>query len=168
MGTSKPSEKPAYCEFLTVPNELLAKAGPGGGPPDDQALRRAEKAVELLARDYGARCHKEIAILLEAFEVLAGEASVDRAHLQTIYGMAHELRGEAGIYGYTLIGKIASLLCQYVDALGEAAKADIRAIGAHVNALQVADANGLTGDSSEAGRKLISHLIRLHEKVLSQ
>ncbi len=168
MTTGGPSEKPALCEFITVPNELLAKVGPGGGPPDAQALWRAEQAIERLARDYGPRCSKDIATLSDAFEAVPDEAMVVRERLRTIHDIAHELRGEAGIYGYTLIGQIAALLCRYLGALDDTAKADIRVVGAHVDALQLVDAEGLEGIGGAGEKQLIDGLTRLQQKVLDR
>ncbi len=72
--------------------------------------------------------------VLELVEQL--ERAADAEDWDSVFAAAHEIRGLAGTAGLTATGRIASQLCQYLDAVGELGiQPDDAVAGLHVDAI---------------------------------
>ncbi|MBI2241599.1 MAG: Hpt domain-containing protein [Magnetospirillum gryphiswaldense] len=70
---------------------------------DPVALARAEAALHNLAAEYPHRLEVD---LTRADACLAAPADIDR-----LYTILHDIKGQAGTFGYPLVGAIAQRLC---------------------------------------------------------
>ncbi|MFM8800707.1 MAG: Hpt domain-containing protein [Tagaea sp.] len=110
---------------------------PGEDMPD--ALRAAFRAA--LPRD--------LARAREAFACGAPAA---------VFGAAHDIKGQAPLFGYGLLGAVAHALAEL--SRGRAGFDDARrdAVAAHLDALETLIANDIAGGGGELGRALLEEL----------
>ena len=82
-----------------------------------------------------------------------------------VYAIVHELRGEAGTYGYKLVSTVANAQCRYIENLVKPATAVLAIIRAHTDALRAVVGGNITGDGAELGQELIKNLGLLVAKL---
>lgn len=125
-------------------------AGEDDFPPlDPDALARAEAALQRLSSQYLQWAAADLAELEANLAQLPGDASA----LQRMFVVAHDMKGQAGTFGYPLVTELGNRLCRLIEAGGDGG--DVAAL---VTALhQVIDGH-LVGDGGEAGRALLDGL----------
>ena len=115
-------------------------------PLDPESLARAEAALARLGTDYPRWIGADLA---------AARACLDPAPDPIrLYRLVHDIKGQAGTFGYPLISAIAARLCAFLQA--EPPYRD--RVGRHLDAMAEVIARGLSGDGGEAGRELLSRL----------
>ncbi len=140
-------------EVIEVPNTLKEKAAGGGISAD--LLRDAELAVAGLQDDYESRLGQEIDQLDAEFDAMRRADTFDPKRL---FALAHELRGEAGSYGYPLISRAADVLCKLLEKRTVLVPADVEIVEAHVRAFRTVLDRRVKGHGGPAGDRLISRL----------
>ncbi|MAK60839.1 MAG: hypothetical protein CMK09_07665 [Ponticaulis sp.] len=131
MGKAKP------IEIITPPNVLKAKLGGPLSLNSEDAIQRAEQALENLADEFDNWLDDELCRLEAAWD--AGRALNDRENqLTAVYGASHDLKGLATTYGYPLITRYADSLCKLIadEPLRQIAPANL--ITAHIHACRTA------------------------------
>ncbi|MDP6691996.1 MAG: hypothetical protein QF384_21065 [Alphaproteobacteria bacterium] len=155
-----PRGAPGDFEEIQVANKLKIKVGPGVGA-DPGAVDTAERIVESMKADYEKRLESEIRDLLEAFDKMRYGGDFD---LDLLYDKSHEIRGEAGTFGYQLISDIGKLLCELLSPLEQASAAEIEAIGAHLKAMQTVVAQRVKGTGPEVAQQIVQGLNAIVKK----
>lgn len=113
---------------------------------DAEALARAEAALDRLSRDYPRWLRADIAA---ARACLTPPADRDR-----LYTIIHDIKGQAGSFGYPLVSRIGQDLCRM---LTEDAPPPER-ITPLLEAMEIIIDHGLTDDGGEMGRELLARL----------
>jgi HPt (histidine-containing phosphotransfer) domain-containing protein len=128
----------------------------GGFELDAEALARAEAAVAALSDDYLAWVRADLARLAGAVAALRDAGAPCRpAAAEAVFAIAHDIKGQAGTFGYPLLTRLGAELCRQVRA---AAMADLAPIEALAAAMAQVVAHGLTGDGGAAGAALLARL----------
>ncbi len=122
-------------------------------PPDldPQALAKAEAALAALAQDYLRWAARDVDAMREA---LAGSADDPHAW-QALFAVAHNIKGQAGTFGYPLITALGSRLCALIAAHPAAQPADLHAALALVDAIAEVLDRRLDGAGGAAGRQIL-------------
>jgi hypothetical protein len=149
-----PRGKPGDYEEIEIPNRLLEKVGPGAGACPD-ALARAEYVVEQLKDAYEERMGLEINDLLSTYEDMQTEGAFD---LDLLHDRAHEIRGEAGTFGYELVSDIGKLLCELLSPMDDVGANEQLAINAHLNAMQTVVSQRIKGTGPEVAKQIVEGL----------
>lgn len=121
----------------------------GDGLPDGldfETLARAEAALERLSRDYPRWLRTDLAA---ARACLAPPMDSDR-----LYTIIHDIKGQAGTFGYPLISRIGQHLCRMLT--DETPPPD--RIIALLEAMESVVDHDLTGDGGDRGRELLARL----------
>lgn len=130
------------------------------------AVRRAQDAVAELGADYR---NWALADLARAEAALA-EASVDpaaaQAPLQRLYGIAHDMKGQGGSFGFPLVTHIGQSLCRLLhgraagvrDVGIEAGEASLALVEIHLKALRLVLEKSIRGEGGEIGQRLVERL----------
>lgn len=162
-GEKKVAEE---AQIIQVPNLLRAKIGPGKGI-DKALVQKADQAISAKAGEFLDRARDEIQLLDQ--KTAAMEAATDDAVCkiaqQEAYAIVHELRGEAGTYGYKLVSTIANAQCRYIEDLAEGTTAVPAIIRAHTDALRAVVGGDINGDGGEVGKELNENLRLLVAKL---
>jgi HPt (histidine-containing phosphotransfer) domain-containing protein len=149
-----PRGKPGDYEEIEIANKLLEKVGPGVGA-SSLALARAERVVEKMKDAYEERMGLEIDELLATYEKMQIAGAYD---LDALHDRAHEIRGEAGTFGYNLVSDISKLFCELLSPMEEVGTNEKLAIRAHLNAMQTVASQKITGAGPEVAKQVVEGL----------
>ena len=150
-------------EFITPPNTLKAKVGPGAGI-DESAVAEADAAVGELRGDYEVRVAQEIADLGAEFADMKAEGWFD---VMALFDKAFGLKGEGGSYDYPLVSEFADSLCGLLSSRDELEGEDIDIAAAHLSALRAVVGGKVHGEGGAVGRELSESLRALVAKALA-
>jgi hypothetical protein len=108
-----------------------------GGVSREEALQRAQSAVEELKTDFIEWIDEQFSVLSTALADIAKDptdkAALERAHQKSAY-----LRDVGGTMGYTLVTFVASTLCDVLDAYIAGAPFDKNVTDCHMDAFLLA------------------------------
>jgi chemotaxis protein histidine kinase CheA len=125
-------------------------------------LAQAEAAINALKGEYTQQLKADAAHLSEVWASLDGP-NFDPKTLENLFGIAHNLKGQAGSFGYDLVTSIAASLCDLVRGLNNPAGAQaLKAVEQHVVVLQRVVDKGIVGTGGETGEKIVQSLRDLH------
>jgi chemotaxis protein histidine kinase CheA len=115
------------------------------------ALARAEAALAALAEGYLGWASADFQRLVASLDALRAGAP---GQLEPLFRIAHDMKGQAGTFGYPLITHVANSLCRLI----EHAPGDFPLMEAHVDAIgQIIDRK-LDGECGEDGRRILRSL----------
>jgi len=113
---------------------------------DSAALARAEAALGNLAADYPR--------WLDADLTRAQKCLSPPADAAGFYAILHDIKGQAGTFGYPLVSAIAQRLCQDIQS----GNAQTSRLERGVTLIRQAVADGVTNDTGEVGRQMLASL----------
>lgn len=114
------------------PVDKLKKLALISGTPEDIAahIAKAEDALGILKQEFGGWMEREVDRLEAALAVFLAAPITERA---SFFRAIHDIRGQAGTFGYPLAGRIADNLCRLLDAAVQVPN-DI--VSAHIMAIR--------------------------------
>jgi HPt (histidine-containing phosphotransfer) domain-containing protein len=128
-----------------------------------ELLAKADAAVGALKAEFEAGAEERIRELMVIFKS-RWESRVSRdAAIKEMRQLCHDLKGEAGSFGYPLITQIADLFGDYLRET-EAKAQRPEAVKSYIDTFSLVWAQRIQGDGGQAGRQLIASLMRLNEK----
>lgn len=147
---NEPKPKPFY-EMITPPNPLKNKVRMlRGAEAKIDPVKRAEQAIERLSANFADWMDEDVERLIRQWDQnkSLGFTAETKAAL---YRAAHDLRGQAPTLGFPSAGRIAGILCDLLDVMGDDAVPDafleqyVTAIRAIVRETQRGEENELAG-----------------------
>ncbi len=124
----------------------------------EAVLARAQAAVADLAKNYAPSTIADLdrcaALLKRAREDPAARAS----SVKDLYGIAHNIKGQGGSFGFPLVTRIGHSLCTLVRQERDFSDADLGVIQAHLDALRLILTKDIKGEGGEIGAKLATRL----------
>jgi len=127
-------------------------------------LAQAEAAINALKGEYSKQLRTDVDELAKIF-VSVNPNDPDVAVLEELFGVAHNLKGQAGSFGYDLVTSIAASLCDLLrEQAGRFSSQDVNTVGQHVQVLERVVSKGIVGDGGETGQKIVQSLRDLHTK----
>jgi hypothetical protein len=126
---------------------------------DQTSLKRADDAMKAMGGSFEQWLDDDIR-KLQIARVAAQNAGWSEGALEALYGIAHDLKGMGGAYGFPLVTQIAASLCRLIetDAGKFAAQRNPGLVTAHVDALRAAVRDRITTVEHPVGRALVSAL----------
>lgn len=144
---------------------MLPNGPSGPGANIDDMLLEAEAAVAELAKTFTTWVQDDIKTALDALN-RAKQNSDGNQEIDEIFSICHNIKGQAGSFGYDLMTKIGGELCDLIRRCNDAANADLlKAVEGHLSALQFLASRGIDGDGGEIGQKLVIKLRQLAAKA---
>lgn len=110
-----------------------------------EALARAEAALARLSGNY---------LDWVAADLAAARDCLDRGDLARMYTIVHDIKGQAGTFGYPLVSTIGARLCQMLHAPSPPRSGLSRLL----ETMQTIITNRLNGDGGAQGRELLARL----------
>ncbi|HEX6980531.1 MAG TPA: response regulator [Alphaproteobacteria bacterium] len=156
---SSPPKDCTKCEIIE-PASLLGTQVTGSGGIDPAAITRAESTVAALKGEFEAAAQRQLNTLIDAFARLGPGAATDE-NLKTVYRIAHEIKGQGGTFGYTLLSRLADILCRYIRTVENVDTRAIAIMQAMVDAITTVISQRLEGDGGEVGREILRGLHQL-------
>lgn len=124
-------------QIIRVPNTLRAKVGGKFGGIDSAAIAKAEAALADLSSQFGQWLEDEIT-KLDAARAQIHDKGLVKETAEGLYFRAHDLKGLGTTYGYPIITRLAGSLCKMMDDEEKRAKAPLKLIDAHIDAIKAA------------------------------
>lgn len=164
MGDSHHEETSAtLVRILNPPNFLKQKIKVAPGLLDE-LLARADRMVEGLQGEFEAETELRIRRLAEAYERRWRVPATREPAVLELRRLCHDIKGEAGTFGFPLLSDIADLFGDYLRET-TAATQRAEAVKGYVDAFQVMWSQKIKGEGGELGRQLLASLMKLNEKA---
>ena len=122
--------------------------------------------VKKISHNYLAFFCDDLEELKLAFSAL-GEDRGNRGKIDLLYNISHDIKGQAGSFGYDLITGIADLLCSSIEKMESVGSKQLEIIGFHVEAMRIAEMKKMKGTGGPAGEKLLAGLRDVVTKVMA-
>lgn len=122
-------------------------------------IAQAEAAILSLKAGYKDQLALDVAEvgrLWEQIDVTRPDAAV----LRDLFSMAHNIKGQAGSFGYDLVTEIGSSMCNLLRN-GTPTETSLGAVGHHVQVLRRVVERDVTGNGGTAGRKIMEKLAEI-------
>lgn len=168
LASLKRSDK-AVWEFR-IPRSLKQKlggnsSGASNEPPFDAALiEAAEAKVSSMEGDYADWVANSIEEMVQAHHRALEEPDTAQTHLGTIHDIAHELRGQGGIFGYPLMTQFGKSLYDVTPEGTECTPSLLDLIDAHIDLIKVVIKQKIKGDGGSIGQDLMRSLAEAKKK----
>lgn len=153
-------------EIIEVPNTLKSKVsyGPDGVSPE--TLEQAEELISNLQSEYLVWVQDDLRRIQARFDEVAALPAEDRlAAMQAVFGVAHDMKGQGGSFGFPLMTNIANNLCRFIETQKRFGPAELEAVRVHIDALRLVMADKITGDGGVKGERLMRGLELVLEKL---
>lgn len=156
-------------QFISPNNRLKMKVGGGDGPMkiDPEAIKRAEKALEELAKNFDGWLGENLEQLRSTFSALRAANGDTEENRQGFYTAAHDLKGLGSTLGYPLVTRISGSLSRLVEGLNGLTVVHMSTIVSHVDALTAIVAQSVRGADDNLGAQLAAELEDLVDKALA-
>lgn len=157
---AKPKVKVRFYRFHNRLKEKAAGAAgfKGTGEIPAELLQEAEAALEKMSEDYPDWVSKLIDRLGEQHRRCVDTPELRRSYFEELRSVAHDMRGQGGIFGYPLISEIAESLYLFTGPTSGMSDNHVEIIKAHIDAMRVVIKNRINGDGGDVGTQLMKGL----------
>ena len=156
-------------EVITPPDTLKKKVKASGpGAVDLGTLERAEAVIADMTDTYVEWAAKDVAKIHQALENLKAEKKDRKGALARIFQLSHDMKGQGGSFGYTLMTILGGTLCNFVENLEDAGPAEVEVIQLHINAMDLVIAKQMKGDGGKEGVQLLKGLGLVAAKISTE
>jgi len=122
-------------ELFMPPNMLKAKVGGTIGGIDMAAIKRAEAAMETLKSEFNDWVGADVTRLGECRDRFAVQK--DETARDDLFRASHDIKGQATTFEHPLVARIASSLCELIEAVKTPQALPLVLVDAHVTAIRV-------------------------------
>ncbi len=144
-------------EMITPPNMLRVKIGGRIGPIDEQAIARAEKALDDMKDVFSEWLETEVGKLEVAANRVQAEGLDGEAGFE-LFARAHDLRGMGTTYNFPIITRMAASLSKLIETDEKRAIASAKLAIAHTGAIRAALRQDIRDENNPVGRALAEEL----------
>ncbi len=161
-------DKPPVWLFR-MPNRLKEKLqggdtefSPDGGLADKDILEAAQEQISEMADDYSDWVEESITELVQAhkdMEAAFGQSEENMTEaLERINIVAHELRGQGGVFGYPLISEFGKSLFNCTGAGAKPSENLFEFVKAHIDGVTAVIRGQIKGSGGSIGKELLKSL----------
>jgi hypothetical protein len=133
----RPKAASPEAHIFAVETRFQQLARRSGGMPREQALERAQSALEEAKPAYDDWLEREVVGLADLVKA-AETGSEEPGWLETATFRSRQLRDSAGSLGYELLAFIAGSLCELLDSIEGGSECNMESIVCHIDALMLA------------------------------
>ncbi|MBK5910202.1 hypothetical protein CCR85_01680 [Rhodothalassium salexigens] len=156
--TSSGKKPPTIVRYYRFKNRLKEKTlglGGGTGAVSDEALRRAQEALESMAEDYPDWVNGLVTELANYHGRCVDTPERRHEIFAEIHSIAHDMQGQGGTFGYPLISSFAESLHSFtVPTKNEITDNMIELVKAHIDAMRAVIRGRVSGDGGKIGAEL--------------
>jgi chemotaxis protein histidine kinase CheA len=143
--------------FHVFGNGTMGSFNENGSGEYARLMAKAQAAVDALRDSYRNQFRKDVDQMLAAWRTL-DEGADRRKVMEDIYGIAHNVKGQGGSFGYDFVTLVGASLCKFLRSAPGQSDDDLEIVHAHLSALDLASRDDMTGDGGEKGRKILHEL----------
>ena len=123
------------------------------------SLARAEKAVANLAQDYATWALADVAKARTALAAAGDDPAGRGQHVEALFRVGHDLKGQGTSFGFPLVTKIGHSLCALTrDRALSYESRHLDLARSHLDALDLILTKGIKGEGGKVGAELIAKL----------
>lgn len=123
------------------------------------ALARAEKAVANLAEDYATWALADVAKARTALAAAIDDPAGRAPHVEALFRVGHDLKGQGTSFGYPLVTKIGHSLCVLTrDRARQYESRHLDLAKSHLDAIDLILTKGIKGEGGKLGAELVAKL----------
>ena len=135
----------------------------GASAPSDQErlaakVAEAKAAVASLGAQFLTFVADDVAKLGQSFQDAQSVGDSRTQHIQEIFQIAHNLKGQGTSFGYNLLTEVADRLCYRTRDVVHVDDHDLEAIGFHIRAIKIIVDGEISGMGGEKGAALLEKL----------
>ena len=125
-------------------------------------LAQAQAAVDAMKDGYKGQLQNDVGELSTMWSSIDAKTP-DAGLMDQVFGLAHNLKGQAGSFGYDLVTSVAASLCELLsdDRINPA---KIKAAAQHVSVLGKIVEKDIVGDGGDLGVKIQKALKDLYKE----
>lgn len=142
----------------------------GGGPMDDEMLRRAATAISVLGETFEKHAIAEVEKMYRLFREGADLIGKRQNNAEEIFELAHDLSGQGTTFEYPLVTRISGSLCTFIKGRkkrGPFDADDFEVMCVHLDALNAVLALRVIGDGGSTGEEIGDGLESAVQKILT-
>lgn len=151
-------------QVIHVPNTLRAKVG-AGTTIDPALIEQAEAAVQNMSGNFREWAKEDLTKLQALVDDTKNQTANLHDHYEAIFDIVHDLKGQGGTFGYTLITMVGDSLNKFLEARKESTLDQLPVIIAHVEALKAIMAQDVKGSDNPIGQQIVTGLHQLVQKL---
>ena len=122
-------------------------------------LARAEAAIADLARDYSGWALADVAKGRTVLALAETDAANRSMHVEALFRIGHDLKGQGSSFGYPLITKLGHSLCALTrDRARDYEQRHLDLAKSHLDAMHLVLTKEIKGDGGKVGADLIAKL----------
>jgi HPt (histidine-containing phosphotransfer) domain-containing protein len=126
-----------YADYEVItPSHALRKAVAAAAPNEtDDPVARAEAALAELSGEFGTWMESECDRLEAARQDVKRDGFTEKTH-DVLFRAAHDIKGEAGTFGYPAVVGVADSLCRLIEHTPEMMHIPLALVDQHVDAVR--------------------------------
>lgn len=149
--------------YFRPANKLRDKLGPnalrGQIDFDPLVIQAAEERIQELVGDYATWVRNYLESMDESYNALRKDAADPKHHILNINQIAHELRGQGGIFDYPLITAFGKSLYEAtMDTKARITENRLKLVEAHIDAIRLVFTKKIRGKGGEVGGALLQDI----------
>ncbi|MDA1099978.1 MAG: hypothetical protein O2967_13440 [Proteobacteria bacterium] len=160
-GAAQTPGAPNQHEIIAVPNKIQAKVG-AKKRAIENPVPLAQYVLEKDKPNFEARFEADMYALKTLFRQMQETSEYD---LSLLVIKVHEVRSEAGTFGYNLVTEIGRMLCEFLPTIDRVGSTEQMAIAAHLQAMQTVVSDKIKGQGQEVARQIIAGLKMIMGKI---
>lgn len=131
-------------------------------------LARAQAAVADLAKDYSGWALADVTRARQALALAESDPAGRRGHIETLFRVAHDLKGQGSSFGYPLVTRLGDSLCRLTrDRARDYDSRHLELAKSHLDAVQLVLTKEIKGEGGQVGTELVAKLKKLVEEALA-
>ncbi|MEO0393380.1 MAG: hypothetical protein AAF213_09040 [Pseudomonadota bacterium] len=159
---------PADVEIIPAEIDLKLKVGgmPGRkGAINEEAIQRAEKAIERVSVNYLEVGRAQVASLIGQFAGVKANPSDAGSAIMQVSMTAREIKGQAKTCGYNLLTDVAESMYRFLSDRSSLTPKQIAFVDAHLGVMQNVVAHDLRGSGGPVGTELLRSIAVAKQKL---
>ncbi len=125
---------------------------------DNEKIMSAESKITKMLPQYLQWANNDISNLRSLLEEIAQTPDKSTEILKRMFTISHDMKGQGGSFGYSLITQVAGSLCEYVKVLERMNDTNIKVTKLHINAMDLILREHLTGDGGLKGQEILQQI----------
>ena len=151
------NDKPKV-EFIDNPNPLRAKVKVKAGADASELIAQADASVKKLSGEFETIFVDSVLALASAMAEVRQTGMAREHGLIRMRRLLHDLRGQAGTFGYPLVSQVGDSACKFIDLSEDIGDTEVEVLGMHIDALKAISQAKIKGDGGPIGQELMSGL----------
>ncbi|MBF0304141.1 MAG: phosphorelay protein [Alphaproteobacteria bacterium] len=153
-------------EFIQPPNTLKNKVKYGPDGVDLDMLEKAEQIIANLQGNYLEWVQDDLTKLQGFYDKALATPEGERAKVfKDLFGVAHDVKGQGGSFGYHLMTAIGNQLCRFLEGTQKTGAAELDVVKVHLDAMRLVIGQRMEGDGGKMGENLLRGLQAVVAKV---